>query len=141
MEIYLDDFQKETLYDLQEDLIYIEDIDQVAFGKVIHAKEKKTNKDISVKIIDKRQADQSLIKKMKEEISILKKLDHENIVKFYGHSAAVQVSGRLIGKEDGRLVGQGAGYGHALLLAAGEFGRFVGKTGFQAYESQEFFGP
>ena len=85
MEIYLDDFQKETLYDLQEDLIYIEDIDQGAFGKVIHAKEKKTNKDISVKIIDKRQADQSLIKKMKEEISILKKLDHENIVKFYGH--------------------------------------------------------
>jgi serine/threonine protein kinase len=85
MEIYLDDLQKETIYELSDDLIYIEDIDQGAFGKVIHVKEKKTNQDLSVKIIDKRQGNQGLIKKMKEEISILKKLDHENIVKFYGH--------------------------------------------------------
>ena len=85
MEIYLDDFQKDTIYDLNEDLIYIEDIAEGAFGKVIHVKEKKSNKDISVKIIDKRKADQNLINKMKEEISIIKKLDHKNIVKFYGH--------------------------------------------------------
>ena len=85
MEIYLDDLQKETIYELSDDLIYIEDIDQGAFGKVIHVKEKRTNQDLSVKIIDKRQGNQGLIKKMKEEISILKKLDHENIVKFYGH--------------------------------------------------------
>jgi serine/threonine protein kinase len=85
MEIYLDDLQKETIYELSDDLIYIEDIDQGAFGKVIHVKEKRTNQDLSVKIIDKRQGNQGLIKKMKEEISILRKLDHENIVKFYGH--------------------------------------------------------
>ena len=85
MELYLDDLQKETIYELSDDLIYIEDIDQGAFGKVIHVKEKKINQDLSVKIIDKRQGNQGLIKKMKEEISILKKLDHENIVKFYGH--------------------------------------------------------
>ena len=85
MEIYLDDFQKDTIYDLNEDLIYIEDIAEGAFGKVIHVKEKNSNKDISVKIIDKRKADQNLINKMKEEISIIKKLDHKNIVKFYGH--------------------------------------------------------
>ena len=85
MEIYLDDLQKETIYELSDDLIYIEDIDQGAFGKVIHVKEKKTNQDLSVKIIDKRQGNQGLIKKMKDEISILRKLDHENIVKFYGH--------------------------------------------------------
>ena len=41
MEIYLDDLQKETIYELSDDLIYIEDIDQGAFGKVIHVKEKK----------------------------------------------------------------------------------------------------
>ena len=63
MEIYLDDLQKETIYELNEDLVYIEDIDQGAFGKVIHAKDKSTNKDISVKIIDKKRADQNLIKK------------------------------------------------------------------------------
>ena len=93
MEIYLDDLEKETLYDLSEDLIYIEDIDQGAFGKVIHVKEKSTQRDISVKIIDKSQADQNLIKKMKEEISILKKLDHENIVKFYGQ---IETSNQLL---------------------------------------------
>ena len=84
MEIYLDDIQKESSNEINEDFIYIEDIAQGAFGKVIHAKEKNTNKDISVKIIDLLNADEKLIKKVKDEISILKKLDHENIVKFYG---------------------------------------------------------
>ena len=85
MEIYLDDLQKETKNELVEDLIYIEDIAQGAFGKVIHAREKSTNRDISVKIIDILDDNEKLIKKVKEEISILKKLEHENIVKFYGH--------------------------------------------------------
>ena len=84
MEIYLDDIQKESTNEINEDFIYIEDIAQGAFGKVIHAKEKNTNKDISVKIIDLLNADEKLTKKVKDEISILKKLDHENIVKFYG---------------------------------------------------------
>jgi serine/threonine protein kinase len=84
MEIYLDDIQKESTNEINEDFIYIEDIAQGAFGKVIHAKEKITNKDISVKIIDLLNADEKLTKKVKDEISILKKLDHENIVKFYG---------------------------------------------------------
>ena len=85
MEIYLDEFEKGNNYGLSEDLVYIEDIDKGSFGQVIHAKEKATNKDISVKIINKGQADQRTIKKMKEEILILKKLNHNNIVKFYGH--------------------------------------------------------
>ena len=72
MEIYLDDFQKDTIYNLNEDLIYIEGIAEGAFGKVINVKEKNSNKDISVKIIDKQQTDQNLINKMKEEISIIK---------------------------------------------------------------------
>ncbi len=84
MEIYCEDLEKESLYDLNKDLIFIEDIDEGAFGKVIHAKEKSTQRDIAVKIMDKRQASPDLIKKMKEEISILKKLSHKNIVKFYG---------------------------------------------------------
>ena len=85
MEIYLDDLRYENIYELSEDIIYIEDIDQGSFGKVIHAKDKRTKKDLSVKIISKKKADQISIKKMKEEISILKKLNHKNIVKFYGH--------------------------------------------------------
>ena len=85
MEIYLDDLEKETKNELCEDLIYIEDIAQGAFGKVIHAREKSTNREISVKIIDIVHGNERLVKKVKEEISILKKLEHENIVKFYGH--------------------------------------------------------
>ena len=34
--------------------------------------------------------------------------------------AAIEVAGGLVGQEDGGLVGQGAGDGDALLLAAGE---------------------
>ena len=73
MEIYLDDLQKETKNELGEDLIYIEEIAQGAFGKVIHAREKNTKRDISVKIIDISHDNEKLIKKVKDEISILKK--------------------------------------------------------------------
>ena len=38
---------------------------------------------------------------------------------------AVQVAGRLIAPDDGRVVHQSAGYGYPLALAAGELGRFV----------------
>ena len=39
--------------------------------------------------------------------------------------AGVQRAGRLVGQDDGRVVDQRAGDGHALLLAAGELGRPV----------------
>ena len=55
--------------------------------------------------------------------------------------AAVQVAGGFVGKEDGGIHGQGAGYGHPLLLSAGEFRRFVRQTGTQAYQLQQFIGP
>ena len=34
--------------------------------------------------------------------------------------SAVQVAGRLVGKKDGRLIGQSAGNGYPLLLPTGE---------------------
>ena len=37
----------------------------------------------------------------------------------------VEVAGGLVGEDDRRLAGQGAGHGHALLLAAGELARAV----------------
>ena len=39
--------------------------------------------------------------------------------------ARVEVAGRLVGEEDGRIGDQRAGDGHALLLAAGELRRLV----------------
>ena len=87
MEIYLDDLTKNIKSELEDDdLIFIEDLGQGAFGKVIHCKDKKTNEDLSVKIINKLDLNLSLIEKVKQEISILKKIEHPNIVKFYGHT-------------------------------------------------------
>ena len=73
-------------YELEKDLKFVKEIDHGAFGKVIQAYETKNNLDIAVKVINKTGAGPQLIKKMKEEISILKKLNHKNIVKFYGFS-------------------------------------------------------
>ena len=76
---------KDIKYNLPENLIFIKEIDQGAFAKVIHVKERMTNKDFALKIINKSESNLDLINRMKEEIQILKKLSHENIVKYYGH--------------------------------------------------------
>ena len=86
MEIYLNELTPESPYELHKDLKFIKEIDQGAFGKVIHAYETKKNLDLAVKVINKSGLRTNSIEEMKEEISILKKLDHRNIVKFYGYS-------------------------------------------------------
>ena len=80
----MDDLARESPYELGGNLKYLETIDHGAFGTVIHVKEISSNKDMAIKVISKIGAKLSLIKKMKEEISILRKLNHENIVKFFG---------------------------------------------------------
>ena len=84
MEIYLDELTREFPYELGVDLKYIETIDHGAFGTVIHVLEISSNKDMAIKVINKSGARLSSINKMKEEISILRQLNHENIVKFFG---------------------------------------------------------
>jgi len=76
----------ESPYELHKDMKFIEEIDHGAFGKVIHVHENKKNADMAVKVINKNGAGIQLIKKMKEEVSILKQLNHNNIVKFYGYT-------------------------------------------------------
>ena len=53
--------------------------------------------------------------------------------------AGIQVAGGFIGKQNGGGIYQGAGNGHALLLAAGEFRRLVLQSFCQAHRTQEFF--
>jgi serine/threonine-protein kinase len=64
---------------------FIQELEQGAFGKVILVRENIKNIDLAIKVINKIGAGIQTIKKMKEEVSILKKLHHENIVKFYGY--------------------------------------------------------
>ena len=87
MEIGFDEFHINTndnKYDLPENLIFIEDLDEGAFAKVIHVKDKRTKEDFALKIVNKSESNIDLINRMKEEIQILKKLEHQNIVKYYG---------------------------------------------------------
>ena len=86
MEIYMNELITESPYELHKDMKFIEEIDHGAFGKVIHVHENKKNADMAVKVINKNGAGIQLIKKMKEEVSILKQLNHNNIVKFYGYT-------------------------------------------------------
>ena len=86
MEIYMNELTTESPYELNKDLKFIKEIDQGAFGKVIHVYETKKKLDLAVKVINKGGLGPNIINQMKEEISILKKLDHENIVKFHGYS-------------------------------------------------------
>ena len=86
MEIYMNELTTESPYELHKDIKFIKEIDQGAFGKVIHAYETKKNLDLAIKVINKGGVGPSLINQMKEEISILKKLNHNNIVKFYGYT-------------------------------------------------------
>ena len=80
----MNELSNESPYELGKDMKYIEDIDHGAFGQVIHVTELTTNRDLAVKVINKTGAGSALIKKMKEEIAILKQLKHENIVRFFG---------------------------------------------------------
>ena len=84
MEIYMDDLTHEFPYELGNDFKYIETLAHGAFGTVIHVIEISTKKDMAIKVINKTSSHQSSIEKVKEEISILKQLNHKNIVKFFG---------------------------------------------------------
>ena len=84
MEIYMDDLTHEFPYELGNDFKYIETLAHGAFGTVIHVIEISTKKDMAIKVINKTSSHQSSIEKVKQEISILKQLNHKNIVKFYG---------------------------------------------------------
>jgi serine/threonine protein kinase len=82
----MDELTHEFPYELGGDLKYIKTLDHGAFGTVLQVLELSTNKEMAVKVINKNNSKQTYINKMKEEISILKKLNHENIVKFIGFS-------------------------------------------------------
>lgn len=86
MEIYIDELTKDEAPDeLEEKFKFVKSIASGSFGTVIQAVEKSTNQEVAVKVINKSGARPSLISKMKEEISILKQLKHENIVNFLGY--------------------------------------------------------
>ena len=85
MEIDFDELTPDFPYELGFDMKYIETIGKGAFGTVIHVFDFSSKKDIAVKVINKNMTKYSNINKIKEEISILRILNHPHIVKFYGY--------------------------------------------------------
>ena len=85
----MDELTREFPYELDSDLKYIETLDHGAFGTVIHVLEISTNKEMAIKVINKIDAQLSIIQKMKEEVSILRQINHENIVQFYGYTETI----------------------------------------------------
>ena len=84
MEIDIKELDRDFPYELGIDLKYIETLDKGSFGTVLHVFDNKLKMDMALKVIDKTGKKNSYINKMKEEISILRKLNHPNIVNFYG---------------------------------------------------------
>ena len=84
MEIYIDEVTRSPFEELESSFTFIDTIASGAFGTVVKAIEIRTGQEVAVKIIKKnsRVIDTSHIK---EEINILKQLDHPNIVKFYDY--------------------------------------------------------
>ncbi len=86
MEICIDELIPEDISnEIENDYIFLERIDSGAFGTVMHAIETSTNRECAIKIINKSGKKQSYINKMKEEVTILKKLKHKNIVDVFGY--------------------------------------------------------
>ena len=84
MEIDIKELDRDFPYELGIDLKYIETLGKGSFGIVLHVFDNKLKMDMALKVIDKTGKKNSYINKMKEEISILRKLNHPNIVNFYG---------------------------------------------------------
>ena len=84
MEIDITELKRKFPYELGPGLKYLETIDHGAFGTVLHVLDLASNEDMAIKVINKNGL--SGINKMKEEISILRKLNHPNIVKFFGYT-------------------------------------------------------
>ena len=84
MEIDIKELDRDFPYELGIDLKYIETLGKGSFGIVLHVFDNKLKMDMALKVIDKTGKKNSYINKMKDEISILRKLNHPNIVNYYG---------------------------------------------------------
>ena len=62
MEIYMNELNTESPYELSKDLKFIKEIDHGAFGNVIQVLETKKNLDYAIKVINKIGASTQLIK-------------------------------------------------------------------------------
>ena len=86
MEICISELIQDDQAEINEKFKVLKKVATGGFGTVVHAIEKASNKEVAVKIIKKEGASERAISRMKMEVSVLKQLNHENIVRFYNCS-------------------------------------------------------
>ena len=89
MEILINEINDNENFNFNSNFIFKDKIANGSFGTVIHAIDIQNNKEVAIKIINKNGAKKDLISKMKEEVSILKKLNHKNIVQYFDYTESI----------------------------------------------------
>lgn len=82
-EITLDEIYQMNQLKLDTQIQFKKTLAKGSFGTVILAYDKSKHKDVAVKIIEKENERQSIIHQFSDEISVLKKANHPNIVNLY----------------------------------------------------------
>ena len=85
MEIDIDELYEQEPDELEKHFDDIQTIGKGAFGTVYKGIDKNSKKQCAIKVINIEGKKRSVIQKMKNEILILKSLNHVNIVKFIGY--------------------------------------------------------
>lgn len=82
----MDEFANDNSIVMDQNYQILGTIGSGSFGTVLHAIETSTNRECAVKVINKNGKKTATIQRMKQEISILKQLHHQNIVEFFGYT-------------------------------------------------------
>ena len=84
MEITFEEIKRKPFDEIITSYKFIENISSGSFGTVIRAIQLKTGKIVAMKIINKSSRKIDTLK-IKEEVNILKELNHPNILKYYDY--------------------------------------------------------
>lgn len=84
MEIFLDELNQSIEGEFDLYFKFIEKIASGSFGTVIRAVYLEQNREVAVKIIDKKRYNFKNFNRLRHEITILQQLKHKNIVEFIG---------------------------------------------------------
>ena len=84
MEITFEEIKRKPFDEIITSYKFIENISSGSFGTVIRAIQLKTGKEVEMKIINKSSKKIDTFK-IKEEVNILKELNHPNILKYYDY--------------------------------------------------------
>ncbi len=84
MEIFFDEIKRSPFEEIGSQYQFIGNISSGGFGSVVKAIDINTKEEVAIKIINKSSHSIDILR-IKEEINILKRLNHPNILKFYDY--------------------------------------------------------